>query len=323
MINTYTVRDPDNPDLLLDVDVFEQDDKEPIDYIGYKRQYYDFDEDYKTKVLEGDDDVETPQPKNEQRQKIQQNVERDGKRLLLRNRHVYRFICMLAAKLGVYTVEKLLRDPEKNWENQAVFVTADSVVYEVPETSAEILEQTLNGIYYGAIESAYLSIEAFRYNQISLSSLVDCIKPDSTSDPKILEMFLKYTVLLFKAGTVAGFSAQPGRVYTKNGSVALNIHAGTQHRLEVTRNANMYLIWFAKVKSEVKYRDDTNEIVSERLYVVELTTGSPSSSFSNYARDALRRAGLPSAAPEIIVKDEPDVKKIKVVSDKGKEEESD
>lgn len=274
MIKTYTVRDPDNPDILLDVDVIEEEEE------GEKQEHYKKRSlsPIRFKVEEkGADEVEP----------------RAQKDFLLRNyRHVYNFVCSYGAALGLYTITKLFRDPEQSWENQVVFQATTSKNVFVPENSAEVLEQTLNGVYYGVLQSAYHSVNAFRTRKIRLEHIIDCLKAGSNSDPKVVEMFLKYAVTRFKAGNVAGFSAQPGRVYTKNGSIALNVHAGTAHRQEVQQQLNMFLIWFQKVKPYVYRAADGTETVT--LSIVDLRTGG----LEQFAQAEIRRAGV-SAEPKV------------------------
>ena len=272
MIKTYTVRDPDNPDVLLDVDVIEEEEEEQ----HYKKRSLS---PIRFKVEEkGADEIEP-------------RAQKDF--LLSKYRHVYNFVCMYAAAIGIYTIEKLFRDAEKTWQNQLIFdegKTKTKVF--VPENSAEVLEQTLNGVYYGVLQSAYISVNVFRTRRIGLEHIIDCLKADSNSDPKVVEMFLKYAVTRFKAGNVAGFSAQPGRVYTKNGSVALNVHAGTAHRQEVQQQLNMFLIWFQKVKPSVYVAADGTETVT--LSIVDLRTGG----LEQFAQVEMRRAGV-SADPKV------------------------
>lgn len=315
MLKTYTVRDPDNPDILLDVEVLEEkkdEEKDEYEPIGYKREIYDQDQD-ELKDVESDEPII---PKNfkytpKEQENITKIVAENGKRRLFQYRHVYRFICTFASQLGLYDIQRLLKNKEKPWEEQIVSQTADGIVYETFENSAELLELILNGIYYGALLNAYNSIAVFRTRGIKLEYVIDSMRdihPDnSTSDPKIAIMFVRYAVTMFKAGTVAGFSAQPGRVYTGTGSVALNIHAGTQHRQEIQQQLNLFTIWFNKIQIKQFYKD--GKITAYNLSIFDLRGGG--GDLSGFAQTQLRRMG---AGPEsqTIVKDE-----------KGKEEEDD
>ncbi len=237
MIKTYTVRDPDNPNVLMDIDVKE---------IGYQ--------DY---PMEGS-------PKDVEDESVTKKIKRDpiitvkdGDKtvtsrslLLTKYRHVYKFLSIFASMLGVSNMSYIFRDRTRGWEDQQVFRQVDETTASGPSDSAEVLEQCLDGIYYGILESAMTSIMAFQLYKITLKMVVDSIQTETgMTSASIVSNFLKYAVTMHKAGNVAGFSAQPGRVYTRGGNVALNVHAGLEHRNQIRQELNYYQIWFYKVRN--------------------------------------------------------------------------
>lgn len=244
MLKRYTVEDPDNPDVLIDIDI-EEEENGP-DLIGYRETSLpQWKEDWeKNQTKKPKTETDKGKEEMEEVKMTDKTAAQYAKRLLLTNRHVYKFTCIYASLLGIYNVQKLFKNPAKSWEEQQVVDTYDGDNYFIPENSAEILEQTLNGVYYGVIENAYSRIKIFKDRGIKLEYVIDSIK----NEPKISSMFLQYAVIIFRSSNVAGFSAQPGRVYTKNGGVALNVHAGMQHRDDIQKQLNTFWVWFAKVR---------------------------------------------------------------------------
>jgi hypothetical protein len=301
MIKTFTVRDRENPDVLLDIDIKEEDEEEEKEEEVLERRYFD-DIGYKSKPFDkGKEEDEEPTKKKKKKTKINENAKQEAKKELLDKRHVYRFISMYGAQLGIYKIEKMFKDPEKKWEDQMIYDSANGSDYFVTESDAEILEQSLNGIYYGVLENAWSSIEIFNRRKISLSHIVESVR----YEPKIPSMFLKYAVTMYRAGTVGGFSAQPGRVYTKNGSVALNVHAGTAHRQEIQQQSNLFQIWFHKVHSK-SYKSGDNFLTF--LHVVDF---SGPNTLSNFVTAEMKRRGFDNAVEVEVVEEDGIVKKEK------------
>ena len=103
-----------------------------------------------------------------------------------------------------------------------------------------LLPSVIEGSYYGALLTAYASVPVLKQRKIELYDLM-------CSELQIARMFAQYAAIMARNSNVAGFSAQPGRIYTKNGGMALNIHAGNRHRLEIREQLNMFFLWFHKV----------------------------------------------------------------------------
>lgn len=250
MIKTYTVRDPDNPNVLMDIDVEE---------VGY--QNYPVTD---KKEVEEEESM-TKKIKREPIITVKDGDKKVTSRslLLTQYRHVYKFLSIFASLLGVSNMSYIFRDRTRGWEDQQVFRQVDETTASGPENSEEVLEQCLDGIYYGILESALTGIMAFQERKITLSMIVDSINSEAgMTSAKIVNMFLKYAVTMHKAGNVAGFSAQPGRVYTRGGNVALNVHAGLEHRNQIRQELNYYQVWFYKV------RNSSGNLILNEIYTV-------------------------------------------------------
>lgn len=277
MIHTYTVSDPNNPDVLLEVDVEEEDHASPINY--------------RVGTLDSDPGEQAA-------------FQNDQRKFLLESfRYVYDFVCTYASTAGYASTKAVLRDSKSEWENQQVWQMIGTKEYYAPETSEEVLRQTLNGAHWGVLQRAYFSLGVLRQRKITLSQIIDCLKPGSRSDPDIVTKFLNYAVTLYKASNVAGFSAQPARIYTGRGAVALNVHAGTQHRQEIQMMLNYSQLWFVKVQRQTRYDGAGNEIAW--LEVVSLTPNSTGNPLQDFARNAYAARGF-RTNPETSAIDWPD-----------------